>query len=113
MITKEQAQAKLNAFIAGDVHVMTISTGAEAIRTIIALHERLERLDAVTNTLSEMWEGEQTARHSAEAELAATQAKLARLATYEAFTTDGWGFSHPEITARVQYARAALEGAKP
>ena len=46
-------------------------------------------------------------------ELAATQAKLARLATYEAFTTDGWGFSHPEITARVQYARAALEGAKP
>lgn len=85
----------------------------DALAELQALRDERDRLDAVTNTLSEMWEGEQTARHSAEAELAATQAKLARLATYEAFTTDGWGFSHPEITARVQYARAALEGAKP
>jgi hypothetical protein len=33
---------------------------------------------------------------------------LKRLSTYEAFTNEGWGYSHPEITARIECARAAL-----
>jgi cell division protein FtsB len=36
------------------------------------------------------------------------EARMTRLASYEAFTQEGWGFSHPEITARVEYARAAI-----
>ena len=38
-----------------------------------ARREERDRLDAVTNTLSEMWEGEQTARHSAEADITTYQ----------------------------------------
>ncbi len=53
MITKEQAQAKLDAFIAGNVHVMTISVGAEAIRTVIALLDRVHRLEAIGRRILE------------------------------------------------------------
>lgn len=42
-------------------------------------------------------------------QLATARAALERLSTYEAFTTEGWGFAHPEITARVNFARAALK----
>jgi hypothetical protein len=40
--------------------------------------------------------------------LAEAIAALQRLATFEAFTMEGWGSSDPEVTARVNYARMAL-----
>ena len=52
---------------------------ASALADLKALRDERDRLDAVTNTLSEMWEGEQTARHSAEAELATLRAQVERL----------------------------------
>lgn len=51
----------------------------DALAELQALRDERDRLDAVTNTLSEMWEGEQTARHSAEAELATLQRENAIL----------------------------------
>lgn len=45
-----------------------------------------------------------------EAQLATAHRAIARLSTYEAFTTEGWGFAHPEITARVEFARTSLGG---
>lgn len=33
---------------------------------------------------------------------------LKKLSTFEAMTTEGWGFEHPEITARVEFARAVI-----
>ena len=52
---------------------------ASALADLKALRDERDRLDAVTNTLSEMWEGEQTARHSAEAELVTLRAQVERL----------------------------------
>lgn len=52
---------------------------ASALSELQVLRDERDRLDAVTNTLSEMWEGEQTARHSAEAELATLRAQVERL----------------------------------
>lgn len=36
------------------------------------------------------------------------EAALQRLATFEAFTIEGWGAQDAEVTARVNYARKAL-----
>ena len=52
---------------------------ASALSELQVLRDERDRLDAVTNTLSEMWEGEQTARHSAEAELVTLRAQVERL----------------------------------
>lgn len=41
-------------------------------------------------------------------QLATARAALKRLSTFEAMTIRGWGFSHPEITARVEFARSAF-----
>ena len=37
---------------------------------------------------------------------------LERLATFEAFTFEEWGDDNPEVTARVEYARAAIAKAR-
>ena len=34
--------------------------------------------------------------------------KLKRLGSFETMTNEGWGFSHPELTARTSFAKAAL-----
>ena len=47
------------------------------------------------------------------AEVERLRGALGRLGTYETFTTEGWGFTHPEIIARVGFARAALQETKP
>ena len=37
---------------------------------------------------------------------------LRRLASFEAMTNEGWGVSHPELTARANFARAAIAKAE-
>lgn len=37
------------------------------------------------------------------------EAALTRLSTAEAMTTEGWGFVHPELTARIELARSVLK----
>lgn len=59
--------------------VVSLCAPASALAELQALRDERDRLDAVTNTLSEMWEGEQTARHSAEAELVMLRAQVERL----------------------------------
>ncbi len=92
---------------------------ASALAELQALRDERDRLDAVTNTLSEMWEGEQTARHSAEAELAALRAQVERLtgalrfyADFHENPNDGpWGINSQDFGKE---ARTALtEGAAP
>lgn len=46
-------------------------------------------------------------------QLTIARAALQRLSTFEAMTTEGWGFAHPELTARVDYARTALTRKEP
>lgn len=36
---------------------------------------------------------------------------LSRLGSFETFTNEGWVFSHPELTARVDFARKARHDA--